>query len=477
MTQQYYYSSLTGQQLDTALGQIPQAVTAAAAAEASAQAANQHAQAAKNHAQAAAETAAGIDGYSKEESDNRFAPAILLKKEGSVLPLPWAAQRPLQSLALFGITHQEGTPTPDTPVSLPAAPMPRVILAGQNLWNNENAVIEAGGSCWSATQTGFSFRRGDYDGTGCVYMPVAIPKGSTLHFRCDISGDFVSCTLYGNGIYNDRLANNGKGRYSFTADRDYPNAVASVSLTGITGDVDISNISLGFTENAAFTPALPLRILETGVPLYGIPMQAVCQKHNYTDANGQKWFTDEIDVARGVYIQRCFTLTFDGTEDWKKASDGKLQIGSAQIPELEKFDIATNEPDNGQCCYHRCSHFLSVPRSGSRPDGSLNSYGGANGNTLQFRFDAYTGNIDGWKAWLAEQAAAGTPVTVLLGRKTPVETKLPDEVLNGLRTLVLREGENLLYNDASTVMRLSYMADTGPYLEAKLAQLSAAILQ
>ena len=89
----------------------------------------------------------------------------------------------------------------------------------------------------------------------------------------------------------------------------------------------------------------------------------------------------------------------------------------------------------------------------------------------------YVGDLDGWKTWLAEQAAAGTPVTFVLGYKTPVETKIPDEVLNGLRTLVLREGENLLYNDASTVMRLSYMADTGPYLEAKLAQLSAAILQ
>ena len=215
-------------------------------------------------------------------------------------------------------------------------------------------------------------------------------------------------------------------------------------------------------------------VVNNGLP--GIPMQAVCQKHNYTDANGQKWFTDEIDLERGVYIQRCFTLTFDGTEDWKTASSGTPQIGSVQIPELEKFDIASNAPDNGQCCYHRCSHFLSVPRSGSRPDGSLNSYGGANGNTLQFRFGAYTGNIDGWKAWLAEQAAAGTPVTVLLGYKKPVETALPTEVVEQYRQMKTLYGSNTFNNSGNADMKVTYVADTKLYIDNKFNELAAAIV-
>ena len=66
---------------------------------------------------------------------------------------------------------------------------------------------------------------------------------------------------------------------------------------------------------------------------------------------------------------------------------------------------------------------------------------------------------------------------MVLGMKKPVETPLPRQLVESLWVLRLRAGENLLYNDASAVMQAAYVADTGRYLEAKLAQLSAAILQ
>lgn len=242
-----------------------------------------------------------------------------------------------------------------------------------------------------------------------------------------------------------------------------------------TSPADLVNIGAGQSVSVLFGSFGQATIgLQDGLP--GIPMQAVCQKHNYTDANGQKWFTDEIDLERGVYIQRCFTLTFDGTEDWKTASNGTPQIGGAQIPELEKFDTGTYAPDNGYCCYHMCSHFLSVPRSGSIPDGSLNSYGGTNGHTLQFKFSAYTGNLDGWKAWLAEQAAAGTPVTVLLGRKTPVETELSDDVKEEFARMHTNKGNMVIQTTIGAEMEVSYVADTKLYIDNKFNALATALV-
>lgn len=477
MTQQYYYSSLTGPQLDAALGQISQAAEAAVAAQQAAAAAVTSAEDAKQHALAAEAAASQAGGYTKTESDARFAPAIVLTAEGSAVKLPWAAPLPPAALTLFGSSVRPGEPAPDAPLPLPENPCPRLILAGQNLWDNGRAVIESGGSCWTATDTGFTFTRGDYTGTGCLYVPVPIPRGQTLYFRCSTAGDFITCSLYGDGIHENRLASGIKGRYSFTADRDYPNAVAAIVLGSATGDVDISNIHMGF-EDAAFTPGKPLRILETGLPLYGIPMQSVCAKHNFTDASGQKWFADEIDFARGVYIQRCFTLTFDGTENWSLSSAGEPGINTAQLPALKDFDAGANAPDSGKCVYMLCSHFQTVPRSiGEKPSSYADSAVGANGNFIRFKWDQYKNDLDGWKAWLAQQAAAGTPVTMLLGRRASAitETPLSAEVLEQFRT-VIPEGEDLLYPDASAVLRLSYVADTGRYLEAKLAQLSNAIL-
>lgn len=216
--------------------------------------------------------------------------------------------------------------------------------------------------------------------------------------------------------------------------------------------------------------------LTVAQPLRGIPMQAVCTKHNYTDTSGQKWFTDEIDLARGVYIQRCFTLAFDGTEAWYLSSAGDPCIGHIDLAALKNFDIGAVAPDNGYCAYHMCSHFQSVPRNGSKPNGTVNAFGGARGNTLQFKTDTYNGDLEGWKQWLADQAAAGTPVTMLLGMKTPVETALPEEVIQAYKALHTIKGETIIGNDASAYMEASYVADTKLYIDQKLAAISAALL-
>lgn len=243
----------------------------------------------------------------------------------------------------------------------------------------------------------------------------AYTQASRAVQNVEVSGQYTHNVTVANALENsiENIQLYGKTTQSATPTPTAPVSLESVGSSG----------SVGLELDGEQIVTIPVL---NGFP--GIPMQNACTKHNYTDANGQKWFTDEIDFARGVYIQRFFTLTFDGTEDWKTASNGTPQIGSVQIPELGKFDTGTYAPDNGMCCYHRCSHFLSVPRSGSIPDGSLNSYGGTNGHTLQFKFSAYTGNLDGWKAWLASQAAAGTPVTVLLGYTKPVETLLEQAV-------------------------------------------------
>jgi len=214
--------------------------------------------------------------------------------------------------------------------------------------------------------------------------------------------------------------------------------------------------------------------LTVAQPLRGIPMQAVCTKHNYTDTSGQKWFADEIDLARGVYIQRCFTLAFDGTEGWYLGSSGDPTLGSSDYPALKNFDIGSIAPDNGHCAYHMCSHFRSVPRSGSKTNGTVNALGGVRGNTLQFKTDTYNGDLEGWKQWLADQAAAGTPVTMLLGMKTPVETALSATLpeIDSNTTSVT----NTPASGGPANMEMTYIADTKLYIDQKLAAISAAML-
>lgn len=55
-------------------------------------------------------------------------------------------------------------------------------------------------------------------------------------------------------------------------------------------------------------------ITPNGLP--GIPVPSNTAGITYTDANGQAWIADEIDFARGKYIQRVWQAEFDGSENW-----------------------------------------------------------------------------------------------------------------------------------------------------------------
>lgn len=209
-------------------------------------------------------------------------------------------------------------------------------------------------------------------------------------------------------------------------------------------------------------------VFDTPNGLPGIKMQSNCEKYNFVDADGNKWLTDEMNFTRGVYIQRCFALVFDGSENWQTTSTGLPQIGSKQIPELSYIDYDAT----GNQCYHICSHVLSVPRS-KRTTNTVNTYSGANGKTLQFLCYDYENNLDGWKAYLSAQAAAGTPMTMVCGLDNPVETVLPQEIYKVLRTA---KGETTISNDGSAFMEVSYVADTKMYIDNKFAELQNAIL-
>ncbi len=72
------------------------------------------------------------------------------------------------------------------------------------------------------------------------------------------------------------------------------------------------------TENIPYTPFVKKEISILFAPnekkkgWCGIPVE---QGGNYTDANGQQWVCDEIDLVKGLQIQRCICKTFSGLEN------------------------------------------------------------------------------------------------------------------------------------------------------------------
>ena len=58
--------------------------------------------------------------------------------------------------------------------------------------------------------------------------------------------------------------------------------------------------------------------LQTPNALPGIP---VASSGNYTDENGQQWVCDEVDLARGVYVQRITKIKLTSSMNWAKSGN------------------------------------------------------------------------------------------------------------------------------------------------------------
>lgn len=86
--------------------------------------------------------------------------------------------------------------------------------------------------------------------------------------------------------------------YGKTTQDGIPTPDAPVELVSVGAG---GNIAVSVTDADGNTQTVAV---QTPNGLHGIP---VSSGGNYTDANGQQWVCDEIDLARGVYIQRCYT--------------------------------------------------------------------------------------------------------------------------------------------------------------------------
>lgn len=393
--------------------------------------------------------------------------AIVCEETGTVITVADSAERPLQGLKVFGRTVQDGIPTPDSPVplkSVGAGGSVGVTVAGKNLWNNQKAKTPKDVSAsvtddgFTRTETGFAYTRGSRTGGTYIYYSTPIYKGQTVMFSAKGSTRNPALILYKDKIYGQQLKNS-VSLLGYTAGEDIPNATFAIVISSTEGDCVYSDIQIEIGDAVtAYEPYRPAQTLTARNP-NGLPGMPVAYGGNYTDENGQQWLCDEVDLAGGVYVKWFATDILTGEEEWK---------------EYANRPGAFNAPGTGIAYGGMCSHY---PVGFDFVDGTV----WLNYTVANIICDSrFTGNVDGLKAFLAEQYAAGTPVTVL--RRLHVdggggeEIALSAEELTAYAAMRSNKPNTTVYNDAGAHMELSYVADTKLYIDQKFTALKNAIL-
>ena len=135
---------------------------------------------------------------------------------------------------------------------------------------------------------------------------------------------------------------------------------------------------------------------------------------------GDGTVNDEYDAATGVETRRWRRLVFDGTEAWAVSATGTA--GKYRVSLSIEDILPTATFSQASSC--RCSHYATISADNTYhlQVGISANYGTSHG--IFIYDDAYdVQDVTGWKAYLAAQYAAGTPVTVVYQLDAPVVTR------------------------------------------------------
>lgn len=254
-----------------------------------------------------------------------------------------------------------------------------------------------------------------------------------------------------------------------------PEYQQEIVSAGESGTINVS-ISDSGSQSQSLTLATP-----NGLP--GIP---VTKDGNYTDADGQQWVCDEIDLERGKYVQRVAEkevseITWSGAGAWGNTDDYKTLAFYAYIDGSninEDWDAVKNY---GICNY---ATITSNVFNNSIIGFTLGDY-------IAFRvlrsllpdWDENNPSNDPWVNWLKARKEAGNPVIVRYALKTPIERDLTPEEIAAYKALRTYGPTTVVSSDAGVHMEVTYVADTKNYirnleqrLSAKLVNIQSALI-
>lgn len=264
---------------------------------------------------------------------------------GNPVAVDDAFAAPLRGLTVYGKSTQDGTPTPDAPIPIVSAGdggSLTVKVTGKNLiqpyekdtriakngvtmdYNVASQLVHVYGTATEVADIYDARQEIPLSVKSNVTMSITVRAGKILDGVIIQYSDFVtlglSCTgskPYDTGAFNSP---DSPGYLKFTV--NIPK--------GATVDFTIAaQLELGTTVTAYSPYREQLLTLPTPTGLPGIP---VTSGGNYTDSTGQQWVCDEVDLERGVKVQRIYEVDVDGENVKFEQADVYANLAPKGIP-------------------------------------------------------------------------------------------------------------------------------------------------
>lgn len=229
---------------------------------------------------------------------------------------------------------------------------------------------------------------------------------------------------------------------------------------------ELLQLEIGSEATTYEPPRIPQSLtLATPNGLPGIP---VTKDGNYTDADGQQWICDEIDLGRGKYVQRI--------EEHILKSKNIISITNSRQINSEYYGIEYNgctkdfvgKFGNGVLCDK-----LAFVKPNSNINGHEITYAPGNG-IIVFGLKKSlvpSGDLDEIRNYITSNNFA-----FLILIDSPIEKDLTPEEITEYKKTHTNYPTTVITNDAGAEMEATYVADTKAYIQNLEQRLSAKLV-
>lgn len=361
-------------------------------------------------------------------------------------------------------------PCPEQSRPLNDLPIPTVYISGKNMLNPIGGSQTNRGVTFTNNGDGTFTAKGTSTGavgftlTNLTRYPLNLYKGVTYTQSIDvISGVKPAMAVIVPSVKDEY----GAISYNYFTDNQTKTAKSDFTVYSYTLYMD-GGVSVDFTfrvqleEGATATEWTPYKeiqsmTLESADSISGIP---VTSGGNYTDSDGQQWICDEVDLERGVYIQRVQKVTFGVDTTYHYNTDNNfIQTNEDLAPNVAAWETRILS-----------THFVPVGNGVTMYDiGWLQI---DSGNDARFKIDGIT-SVDELKTWMTVNG----PVEFIYPLLVPVETPLSDVDIAVYKKLHTNYSDTFIHNDSKASIEVSYNADTKIYLTREVERIMSDILE
>lgn len=417
-----------------------------------------------------------------------LAPAIHSTASGSVITANDATEgRPFRGLRVFGKSTQDGTPTPEAPIPIVSAGEDgsiEVKVTGKNLLTGRLYYIDysmGAGFIKNENEVSLPYApKSETSGIGYV-----IPCAPEKHYAFSVTNPNENAVVAISEYKTLEDAKNKENAIGFVVPSSaspyksvYTSKGNGVLVCWITGkwtdgkttihectESELLQLEIGSEATTYEPPRIPQSLtLATPNGLPGVP---VTSDGNYTDKNGQQWVCDEVDLARGKYMQRVLLLKFDSNSPFDLQSINTNNIANFA------YGLSKKSRSGSEGICNRLKQSAKLIANETNEGVHISE------SVIFIRLKTTRAStVEELKQFLANN-----PTDVLYQIATPIERDLTPEELAAYSSLHANYPTTVITNDAGAHMESSYVADTGTYirnmeerLNAKLVNIQSALI-